>query len=212
MSNISWVYKFKFCYLQNVWYNPIKNYIMIKFEFYRVNQVNNMLNIHIKDDFFNITNIDKTSIQKIYSIYRNSDDFKYATGFFQSIEYEQFAYNISQFIQRDNIFFLDIRLNSGETIGLIKGLTMNRDNVVWINSMIIDTPYQRKGYGIRVVGLLQEYLKRVCLTKKIYLSVYKSNMSGINFWTKCGFNDCNEISNKDDINFNENVQIMCKLL
>jgi len=185
---------------------------MIKSEFFQVNQVDNMLNIHIKDDFFNITNIDKTSIPKIYSIYRNSDDFKYATGFFQSVEYEKFAYNISQFIQRDNIFFLDVRLNSGEIIGLIKGALIDKANLAWINSLIIDTPYQRKGYGIRVVELLQEYLKQICLTKAIYLSVYKNNMSGINFWTKCGFYDCKGLPNKDDINFNQTVQIMCKLL
>lgn len=171
-----------------------------------------MLDIHIKDDFINMANIDKTSIQKIYSIYRNSDEFKYATGFFQSVEYEQFANNISQFIQRDNIFFLDVGLNSGETIGLIKGSIINKDNLAWINSLIIDTPYQRKGYGKRTVGILQEYLKQVCFTKTIYLSVYKSNISGINFWTKCGFYDCKELPGKDNMNFNQTVQIMCKLL
>lgn len=171
-----------------------------------------MLNIQIEDIFLSIQNIDRTSIQKIYSLYRNSNDFKYATGVFQSIEDEQFVSNISQFIQRDDVFFLDIRLNSGETIGLIKGLVIKNEKIVWINSMIIDTPYQRMGYGKKAIGLLLEYFKQVCSSEKIYLSVCKSNIPGINFWAACGFKFCNWIPGREVAKYNDTVQIMYKLL
>ena len=171
-----------------------------------------MLNIQIISDNFYIKSIDKTSINKIYSIYRNSNDFKYATGFFQPIEHKQFSYSISQFIQRKNVFFLDIRLNTGETIGLIKGVILIRDNIVWINSIVIDTPYQRQGYGKKVVELLEEYFSNVCSARKIYLSVFKTNTQGLNFWEKCGFELCNELPDKGGVRLNSAIQIMCKLL
>ncbi len=171
-----------------------------------------MLNIHIKDDILHIKNIDKNSIKNIYFIYRNSDEFKYATGIFHPIEYDQFSYQISQFIQRKNVFFLDICLLSGETIGLIKGSITNKENIVWINSMIINTPYQSNGYGKRVIGLLENYLSQMCSIKEIYLSVCKNNISGINFWSKCGYFYCNSILEKDSVKLNNMVQIMYKLL
>ncbi len=171
-----------------------------------------MLNICIKDEFLYIKSIDKTSISKIYSIYRNSSDFKYATGIFQPIEYTQFSNNISQFIQRENVFFLDIRLYTGETIGIIKGIVIEKDNIAWINSLIIDTPYQSKGFGKKAIRLLEDYLRQICFSKRIYLSVFRNNVSGINFWMKCGFNECNDLPGKEKVRLNETVQIMCKLL
>ncbi|MDF2987348.1 MAG: acetyltransferase [Eubacterium sp.] len=171
-----------------------------------------MLNIHIKDDILHIKNIDKNSINNIYSIYSNSDEFKYATGIFHPIGYDQFSYQISQFIQRKNVFFLDICLLSGETIGLIKGSITNKADIVWINSMVINTPYQSNGYGKRVLALLENYFSSICSIKEIYLSVCRNNISGINFWSKCGYCYCNQISKKDSVKLNEMVQIMYKLL
>ncbi len=171
-----------------------------------------MLNIHVNDDCLFIKNIDKTSIKKIYSIYTNSNDFKYATGIFQPIGYEQFANNICQFINRENVFFLHVRLHSGETIGLVKGTVINNSKLVWINSMVIDTPYQGKGYGKRVMCLLEEYFRSGSIAARIYLSVFKPNTVGVNFWRKCGFTDCNQFPDRKTVKYNDTVQIMFKLL
>jgi len=171
-----------------------------------------MLNIHVNDDCLFVKSIDRTSIKKIYSIYTNSNDFKYATGIFQPIGYEQFANNISQFIQRENVFFLHVRLHSGETIGLVKGIVTENDNIVWINSMVIDTPYQGRGYGQRVIGLLEDYFRYDSMARRIYLSVFKPNTVGVKFWKKCGFNDCDQFPERKTVKYNDTVQIMYKLL
>lgn len=172
-----------------------------------------MLNINIIDDTFLIKSITKDSIKNIYSIYKNTGDFKYATGIFYSIEYDQFLHQISQFILRQNVFFLDIYLvSTGELIGLVKGSVLVKDKIVWINSLVINTPYQSSGYGNRVIRLLEDYFKQKSGIEKFYLSVYKSNNSGINFWNKCGFRKCDYLSKSGSGEFNEFVQFMCKIL
>ena len=172
-----------------------------------------MLNINIIDDTFLIKSINKDSIKDIYSIYKNTGDFKYATGIFYTIEYDQFLHQISQFILRQNVFFLNIYLvSTGELIGLAKGSVIDKDKIVWINSFVINIPYQSIGYGNRVIHLLEDYFKYSYEIEKIYLSVYKSNYSGINFWNKCGFNECDYLSKTGSKQFSEFVQFMFKKL
>lgn len=170
-----------------------------------------MLNINIKDDVLSINNIQKESIKHIYNIYRNANEFKYATGIFNQIEFDQFLRHISQFILRNNIFFVGISLTAGETIGLIKGTVIPADNIVWINSFAITTLQQSKGYGKRAIDLLENHFKEEGV-KKIYLSVYKNNESGIKFWNKCGYGKFNNINELETKKLNEFVQIMCKIL
>jgi len=171
-----------------------------------------MLNICIKDEFLYIKSIDKTSIGQIYSIYRNADHFKYATGIYYPIGYTQFSDNLYQFIKRENVFFLDINMYSGEIIGMIKGMMVEKDNLVWINSLVIDIPYQSKGFGKMSVNLLENYFTQKYHLKRIYLSVSKNNVSGINFWLKCGFKECSNLPEMETVRLGENVKIMCKLL
>ncbi len=172
-----------------------------------------MLDINIIDDYFVIKNINRDSIKNIYSIYKNTCDFKYATGFFYSVEYNQFSQHITQFITRKNVFFCDIYLvSTGETIGLVKGLVVDKDKIVWINSLIINKQYQKKGYGKRVMELLEDYLKQKCNIEKNYLSVYKTNVAGINFWYKCGYSNCDYLSKMASEKSNNSIQFMWKIL
>lgn len=172
-----------------------------------------MLDINIVDASLTIKNINKDSIEKIYSVYRNSVDFKYATGIFNTIYYNQFSQQVSQFILRKNVFFMDVFLSiSGEHIGLVKGSIIEKDKIAWINSLVISKQHQLNGYGNRVVLLLENYLKNEYDVEIIYLSVYKSNSVGVNFWNKCGYKICDNISNEILTNFNRTVLFMCKKL
>ncbi|MHB8063345.1 MAG: GNAT family N-acetyltransferase [Ruminiclostridium sp.] len=172
-----------------------------------------MLDIYIINDVFMIKNIDKKSIKNIYSIYENTCDFRYATGIFYLIDYNQFSQQISQFISRQNVFFLDICLvPSGELIGFVKGLVIDKDKIVWINSLVINKPYQSNGYGKRVMELLEYYLKQNYEVEKIYLSVYKTNIAGINFWKKCGYGKCDSLYQKCSAKSNELVRFMWKII
>lgn len=170
-----------------------------------------MIKINIKDNVLSINNVQKESLKYIYNIYRNADEFKYATGIFNQIEFDQFLQHISQFILRNNIFFVGISLSEGETIGLIKGTVITDDNIVWINSFAITTLQQSKGYGKRAVNLLENYLEKEGV-KRIYLSVYKNNEAGIKFWNKCGYSNFDNINELETQKLNDLVQIMCKIL
>lgn len=170
-----------------------------------------MLNINISNDTFLIKCISKESISNIYSIYRNSYDFSYATGVFNKIDYKQFSKQISQFITRQNVFFVDIQLvSSKEVIGFIKGLIIRNEEIVWINSLAINKPFQKKGYGLEVMKLLENYLKQHFGMKNSYLSVYKRNIVGINFWNKCGYEECNQLTEICSKSSNKLVKFMCK--
>ena len=172
-----------------------------------------MLNINIDDGVVLIKNINKDSIKNIYSIYKNTGDFKYATGIFNSIDYDQFSHQISQFILRPNTFFLDICLApSGELIGLVKGSLIEKYKILWINALGINTPHQSIGYGKKVIGLLEDYFKQECNVENIYLSVSKTNNSGINFWSICGYIKCDYLFNRSPNKTNEHVQFMWKML
>lgn len=162
-----------------------------------------MLNINIVNDTLLIKTINKNSFKNMYSIY-SASDFKYATGVSSPMEFEQFMDEISKFILQKDVFFLDILLSSGESIGLIKGTIKESNNILWINSLVINTPYQEKGYGRMAVFLLETYFKQKHSIEKIFLSVSKNNESGKNFWTKCGY------FNRD--NLSEFAQIMWKIL
>lgn len=170
-----------------------------------------MLDINLRDDTLVIKNIQKDSIKRIYPIYRNIEDFKYATGIFDKIEFEQFLQHISQFILRNNVFFVDISFAEGEIIGLIKGTVIFKENVVWINSMAITTQQQSKGYGEKAVRLLENHFKNEGI-KKIYLSVDWNNEHGIKFWNKCGYLRIENLCELEVKKFNKFVQIMCKIL
>ncbi len=154
-----------------------------------------MLNINITNDTFSIRNINKESISNIYSIYKNTYDFSYATGIFNSIDYKQFSQQISQFITRQNVFFLDIYLiSTKKVIGFVKGFIIRNEKIVWISSLAINKPYQRNGYGVQVMSLLENFLKKHFGIEKNYISVDKKNIIGIRFWKKCGYDECNQLS------------------
>ncbi len=172
-----------------------------------------MLSIEIIDEDLILKNINKDSIQNIYSIFKNSCDFKYATGVFHPMGYQLFSKQISQFITRKNVFYLDIcSASTGEKVGLVKGLVVDKNKIAWINSLIIGKPYQNKGFGTKAIWLLEDFLVRNFNIDKIYLSVYKTNTVGINFWTKCGYSEYDYPSHRSSEAYNELVKFMGKIL
>ncbi len=152
-----------------------------------------MLKIDILDDDLRLKNISYGSIKNIYSIYENTDVFKYATGVFSCISYDTFSSQLFKFISQNNVFFLDIFLETKDSfiidksIGLIKGSLSVEENILWLNSIAIDLPYQSRGYGKKVINIIENYFKNLYNVNTVCLSVSKSNLIGINFWKKCGY-------------------------
>lgn len=172
------------------------------------------MDIQIMSDKLIIKNIDSTSLRNLYSIYKNTSEFKYATGLFDMpIEFIEFSNQVCKFVLKSNNFMLDISLlESGETVGFIKGTVMLLERVIWINAFAIDKPFQGKGYGKGSIFLVEDYFKKHYNSTKIFLSVYKNNRSGMNFWEKCRFKKCDCIPDIKSQKLDRHVQIMWKML
>ncbi|WP_024831272.1 GNAT family N-acetyltransferase [Ruminiclostridium josui] len=175
-----------------------------------------MLKIDILCDDLRIKNIKYESIENIYSIYKNTDSFKYATGVNNFISFDVFSSQLFKFISQNNVFFLDIFLEkkdslcSSKSIGLVKGALNVEENILWINSIAIDLPYQSKGYGKKVVSTLENYFKNSYNVNTICLSVSKNNMSGVKFWEKCGYSEYEFDSTYDLHKITDHALIMWK--
>lgn len=170
-----------------------------------------MLSINILDEKLVIKSIDKNSIKDVYNIYNNVNDFKYATGLYKRIDYTQFSNQLAQFILKENSFFLTLYTYDNQLVGFIKGSIIKKNKMCWVNSLVIDTAFQRKGMGKRAILSLHQFFKYNMDVDKLYLSVATSNIAGLSFWTKCGFVKCDEIY-KNTLNINKQVLIMWKNL
>ncbi len=154
-----------------------------------------MLKIDILFDDLHLKNISYGSIKNIYSIYENTDGFKYATGVYSFISYDVFSSQLFKFISQNNVFFLDIFLEKKDSfiidksIGLVKGSLSLEENILWINSIAIDLPYQSKGYGKKVINILENYFRNSYNVNTVCLSVSKNNIRGLKFWEKCGYTE-----------------------
>ncbi len=174
-----------------------------------------MLKIDILFDDLHLKCISYRSVKNIYSIYENTDGFKFATGVYGFISYDVFSSQLFKFISKDNVFFLDIFLKKkdsfiGKAIGLVKGSLSVEENILWINSFAIDLPYQSKGYGKKVISILENYFKNSFNVNTFCLSVSKNNISGFKFWEKCGYTEC-EFDTLYDLNkITEHALIMWK--
>ncbi len=173
-----------------------------------------MYNINIQNNEITLKTIDKDSIESLYSIYTNTEEFKYATGFFGNPPgFDQYICEVYKFLLKENTFFLEIHLPSiSEPIGLLKGSVIDNEKIVWINSLAIDTSYQSKGYGKKVIALFEKYYSQNFNITRIFLSVSKNNISGINFWKKCGYRNCDSLPAQYYNKLDEHVQIMQKIL
>jgi ribosomal protein S18 acetylase RimI-like enzyme len=175
--------------------------------------MNQMLNINIVDDNLRIKNIDNESMKSIYPIFINTGDFKYATGISNFISFDLFSRQIIQFLSEEDAFFLNIYSSpKNEHIGLVKGKLIRDENILWLNLLAIVTHCQSKGYGSRVIFLLENHFRERYGIEKMCLSASKDNFTGINFWKRCGFIECNFIPKKDFAKLADHVQIMWKML
>ncbi len=175
-----------------------------------------MLKINILDEDLRLKSINYGSIKNIYSIYENTDGFKYATGVYSFISYDTFSCQLFKFISQNNVFFLDIFLETKDSfsvdksIGLVKGSLSVEENILWLNSMAIDLPYQSRGYGKKVINILENYFKNSYNVNTICLSVSKSNNLGMKFWKKCGYTEHEFEIYSDFQKITEHAMIMWK--
>ena len=75
---------------------------------------------------------------------------------------------------------------------------------LWLDRILIDKKYQKKGYGKKAVSLLIKRLKEEYPPQKIYLSVVEQNKVAIKLYYSFGFQFTGELDTKGE-------KIMCLL-
>ncbi len=140
-----------------------------------------------------LKNLNVDTLKALFEIHNNTISFQYATGIRSEINFEIFFYKMREFISKKNTFFLTVNHADKGLIGFVKGFV--EQEVTWINSLVIDVPFQKNGFGKETVKILEHYLKTQLSVDKIFLSVAKENTNGINFWLSCKYSPCDYDNN-----------------
>jgi RimJ/RimL family protein N-acetyltransferase len=172
-----------------------------------------MINIEYSDNVIYFKNICRNDLQILLKWYNQTKNFKFATGFDKAItERELFRKYREVLICRSEFFTGIYKKETDELIGVIKGGINNRQkDSVWINSIMINVPFQNRGFGTRAVTLMINYLKSNFYIEKAYISVVDSNIGAKRFWNRLGFIELRKMNNHLILdNQKQNIIIMQK--
>ena len=144
--------------------------------------------INTKAEDVYLMDINPTNLKIILQWY-NNEEFKFATGLEGNVGLYQLAQMYNNAEQSENNFWAGIFiLSTGEMIGILKGQIKKAAQIsLWINTLIIDKPYQNKGYGKKTVNLLINYTKLKSNVSVVFIAVSELNTKGYKFWESLGF-------------------------
>lgn len=152
--------------------------------------------LNLRNDVLYFKDVESMQLPKLLGWYNNLDSFRFATGVNSKISMDVLEDMLDKTAKCSRNFFKGINLTvSGEMIGIVKGQYSDDGNSVWINMMIIDLKYQRKGYGRKSMEMLAEYFKKNCGIKALYLAVAEDNAAGRAFWQKLNFTEVYRVKN-----------------
>lgn len=152
--------------------------------------------INTKAEDLYLVDINPVNLKSILKWY-NSEEFRYATGIEGDVAIYQLAQMYNKAEQSENDFWTGIFISStGEMIGILKGQIKKTSQVlIWINTLIIDKPYQSKGYGTKTVNLLISFTKLKSNVSGVFIAVSDRNIRGYKFWGSLGFEHFGRVDN-----------------
>jgi RimJ/RimL family protein N-acetyltransferase len=151
----------------------------------------NMLSLLIEDKNLVIRDVDKPQVLKIQKWFDSSsiEDYKYAMGSDKPMTAADLYEKYLEVLINAREFFLSINIDDN-LIGFIKGrVDYKEEGEIWIMSMLIDVPYQNKGIGKRVLGLIMDEFKKKFGFTKYYACIVNDNAQGKAFWKSNNFNE-----------------------
>lgn len=95
----------------------------------------------------------------------------------------------------DNVEYLPFAIYEGETIVgfLMHAYVEETTDMYWINGFLIDSKYQRKGYGKAALQQMIAYITdRFAQCREVRLTVYPDNHSAISLYRELGFVETGE--------------------
>ncbi|NLK21475.1 MAG: GNAT family N-acetyltransferase, partial [Epulopiscium sp.] len=130
------------------------------------------------------------------------DDFRfylYAIGSPKRLTKNRFDKIIKSSNQGNNCFFYVAKTHGDNLrIGCIKGnLYDYKKSVLWINAIMINRKYCRRGYGLELVEEIINFYTKEHNIQWIYVSVAQNNKIGMQFWEKLGFTTNKIVYTKD---------------
>ncbi|NLY44359.1 MAG: GNAT family N-acetyltransferase [Clostridiaceae bacterium] len=146
-----------------------------------------MLSLNLKYGDLSVDDIKREDLPNVLRWYNMTHMYKYATGIDRAISLSQLVEKYLKIIKCEREFFTGIRIK-GALIGILKGrVNKESPNTLWISLLLIDSHYQRRGYGKTVINMISDYFRYRYHVKRIFVTVIQDNIQGINFWRKNGF-------------------------
>ncbi|HHV59870.1 MAG TPA: N-acetyltransferase [Clostridiaceae bacterium] len=172
------------------------------------------MDISLENEAIRIFSLKESHLSILLRLYNKFEEFKFATGFVEKVDFKDICRIYAEAVNDKHSFFAGICPKDGSRIiGLIKGAVRGAvKKVLWINTLLVDTDFQNKGYGTMSLNLILEYFYNAFGIQDIFVSVIKSNAKGLNFWVNKGFKEIKGlriIKNFD--NLCHNVLIMHKI-
>lgn len=148
-----------------------------------------MLTLNIKNELFEIKDISKETLIDVLSLYNNTDNFLYATGRDKAMTIDDMNQKYYEALVNIREFFAGLYLDGcSELIGVIRGrIDYDNNSDAWINSLLIKTSYQRKGYGREFLNIILNYFKESYGVTSVNTGIISGNQNGIGFWQSIGF-------------------------
>ncbi|TYQ18387.1 UNVERIFIED_CONTAM: ribosomal protein S18 acetylase RimI-like enzyme [Acetivibrio alkalicellulosi] len=174
-----------------------------------------MLSLNIQGDDIFLKDIKLNELKYIYKWYNNYEEYKYATGVDYPISFNHLVRKYNESILCLDEFFVGIySCNLYKMIGVLKGKYINLDKrTLWIRLVIIESGFQRKGYGQKAVNLLINHFKSNKNIKSVCLAVAKDNIKAIKFWHKQGFEEMESLNSFLELSEKPfNPIVMCKYI
>ena len=174
-----------------------------------------MFSLNIQEQTVYFKDIKLEHLPQILKWYNKIGDFKFATGIDEPLTLEVLTRKYAEVAICINEFFVGIyTVAENEMIGILKGrLEYENKYAVWISSIVIDSNYQRRGYGSSSIELALNYFKNHNGMKTAFLSVIEENEQGRRFWSKHNFLELRRLENHIKLNKRQqNIIIMQKIL
>jgi RimJ/RimL family protein N-acetyltransferase len=119
---------------------------------------------------------------------RNAKDNEFIEGARADYSFSELQTYIESKVNRPNVRFWGISLDSKKFIGTIKLEPIDWDDkVAWLGMMIGDSSERGKGYGYQALKLVLDYAAEVLLLRGVFLGVHKNNIPALSIYSKSGF-------------------------
>lgn len=153
-----------------------------------------MLTINRNFDNLFFKDITKENLDEVLHLYNQNEINMYATGIDRAMSFEDICQKYLEVLVNSHEFFagifkIDSDLHKDKMIGVVKGrIDYDNSEEAWISSILIDSSFQKSGYGTKAVGAVLSLLRDTYDIKTTMIGILSGNSVGKDFWGKMGFN------------------------